>query len=168
MQLSLELKTFVDDFIFNEAKFIFNLLSISEIVERKGLKNISRYIKATAYSRQTIIAKLFRSLKIPGDDVSVFKILLDDYLKQSSGHISNIEDYAKKYNLAGCSQTMYFAKETIQRERQELSKIFDCIQNMIDIIYKQIVVCPLCGLVITEDADRCPLCGANKAIFRNF
>lgn len=168
MPLSLELKAVLDEFVVNEAKFIFNLLSISEIVERKGLKNISRYIKATAYSRQTIITKLFRSLKIPEEAVSVFKILLDDYLKQISGHINNIEDYAKKFNLAGCSQTMYFAKETIQREQEELNKIFDCIQNMRDIIYKQIVVCPLCGLVITEDLDKCPLCGANKAIFRTF
>lgn len=168
MQLSLELKAVVETFVLNELKFILHLLYLSERFERKGLKNISRYLKATAYSKQTTIIKLFRNLKILEDDTGSMKNILDDYYKESNKQKNEIEELARKENLVGCIQTMYFARETSNIEKQELQKTIDYMESNRDAVYKQIVVCPLCGLIITDDVDRCPLCGANKAIFKTF
>lgn len=158
----------VEKFVINESKAIFNLLSISEKLERDGLKSISRYIKATAYSKQTIIIRFYRNLKISGDDVNAIKENYESYMEESKEHLKKIDFIAKEHDHAGCSQTVFFATEIRKHEKTELEKVFNSMTAKRDIIYANIYVCPLCGLVITDDKERCPLCGANKAIFKSF
>ena len=168
MQLGLNLNSLIEELVFNFSKFIIMLHYLSERFERAGLKNISRFMKAVAYSRQTLIMKLYRNLKLNEDSFDVIKANFDSYYRENNKIVESIKEFANKENLPGLNQTMYFAQETSKNEQLELDKIFSFAQNMKDTVYKQIVVCPLCGLVITDEVERCPLCGANKAIFKAF
>lgn len=168
MQLNTKLKFYVDNFITIVSKSIIHILYLSESFERKGLKNVSRFMKAVAFSKQTLIMKLLRSLKFYDETPESLKAIFDDYYNETNGYIQQIVEISQKENLAGCVQTMYFHQQTSVKQDQELEKIFSLIQSTRDAIYQQIFVCPLCGLVMTEDVERCPLCGANKAIFRAF
>lgn len=159
---------FLDDYLINESKFVFNLQYLSELMERKGLKNISRYLKAISYSRQALMMRLYRNLKILNENQEFLTPFIKDYFVKEEFLRNQIDEQCKKENIVGCTQTMYFSKETISKQKNEIEKIVNFIQNNQDKIYNTISVCPLCGLVITEELERCPVCGANKAIFRTF
>ncbi|MCX7770937.1 MAG: hypothetical protein N2202_07635 [Proteobacteria bacterium] len=167
MQNNLELKTYFQEYLVNESKAIFDLLSVSEQLEREGLKNIARYIRALSYSRQAIISRFYRNLKLIDDPVRIL-----EELKELETHkiekLENIELEAERQNNQGCLQTIYFVRESLKIEQIERNRVIEQLKKGIDVAYKQIVVCPLCSLVIVDEVERCPLCGANKAIFKAF
>jgi len=163
-----EIKESVTRYLKWEAMNIFKNMALSEHLERKGLKNSARYIKAINQSRLYIISKLLRNLEIPENDIETLISLRDELKNEKITYFTEIEELAEKANLPGCKQTMYFGKKVLENEHEQLEKVINNTKNGVDINFESIYVCPLCGLVILQDISRCPLCGANKAIFREF
>ncbi len=166
--VSEEIKDRVTDYLKWEAMNIYKNMALSEHLERKGLKNAARYIKAINQSRLFIISKLMRNLEMPENDLDTLIRLREGLKNEKNSYLTEIENLAEKANLPGCKQTIYFSKMVLEKEYEELEKIINNTKNGEDTSFEGIYVCPLCGLVIIQNVERCPLCGANKAIFREF
>lgn len=151
-----------------ESANFFMLNAISEKLERRGLKNSSKYLKAIMLSRQLIIGRFYRNLQLPENEIDALYEIKNSLKKEKKELLESIEEEADKKNLAGCIQTISFSKIISEKEYDELEKIINNVSENKDIIANKISVCPLCGLVMLEEYDRCPVCGANNATFRIF
>jgi len=163
-----EIRDKVTDYLKWETMNIYTNMALSEHLERKGLKNSARYIKAINQSRLFIISKLLRNLEMPEDDIGTLIKLREELKNEKAKYFNEIEALAEKSNLPGCKQTIYFSKNVLEKENEQLEEIIRNAKLNQDSSFENIYVCPLCGLVILENLERCPLCGANKAIFREF
>lgn len=76
---------------------------------------------------------------------------------------------AELQNEAGAKRSFHFALEAEKIHADLFSRARDSAETGKDMELKNIYVCPVCGHTVLDGApDFCPVCGAKKAMYKEF
>ncbi|MCM8827359.1 MAG: rubrerythrin family protein [Candidatus Omnitrophica bacterium] len=144
-------------------------LIFSEMAEKENKTNVSRLFKAIAYAEE-IHAK--NHLKALG----LIKNTLENLDTAIQGETFEVDEMYPVYNsdaqLQGekeAEKSTRYALEAEKIHAKMYKKAKDAVSKNEDIDLGDIYICPICGFTQEgELPNYCPICGAEKKIFKRF
>ena len=144
-------------------------LAFAEKAEREGFPEIARLFNAIAYAERVHAINHLRELGGIGDTVTN----LGEGIKGENYEVQEMypafEAVAKLQQEKGALRSIFFAIEAEKIHEVMYGDAQETVKAGSDIKPQKIFICSICGhTVFGEAPDRCPICKAVKAKYKEF
>lgn len=154
-----------------------------DAARKDSFPNIGRLFEAVAYAEWAHAKNHFNVLKeavgdntVPAGAVFGNTDIIQNLQGAINGELHEIEqmypvylETAKFQNEKDAQKSFHYALEAEKIHAKMFQDAQDSAKQKKDIGDETVYVCPICGYTeIGENADKCPICGAKREIFKAF
>ncbi len=158
-------------------------LTWGKMAEKEGFPNIGRLFEGIAYAELVHANNHFREIGGETADATVTAgavfgtgKTVDNLQGAIDGELHEVDQMYPVYlNAAefqdekGAKRSFHFALEAEKIHAELFKQAQDAARAGKDIEFEKVLVCPVCGHTILNEApDYCPVCGAKKELYKSF
>lgn len=154
-----------------------------DIARKEGFPNIGKLFDGVSYAERVHATNHFKEIGGNTADATVaaggvFGVgnTVENLQGGINGELHEVEqmypvylDAAKLQNEPGAQRSFHFALEAEKIHAELFKKAQDAAKAGKDIELKAVLICPVCGHTILDEApDKCPVCGVKKEMYIKF
>lgn len=157
-------------------------LAFSKMAEDENFKNVSKLFQAVSFAEQVHATNHFKVLKNEFGDAGVNAGAAFGYINTSknlelaiAGEDFEIQQMYPAYlavaEMQGEKDAIRVMKWALEVEKQHFTLYTEAkkaVDSNKDMALGDLHVCEICGATLTEEPDKCPVCGAKKELFKKF
>jgi len=144
-------------------------LAFADKAEREGLPEVARLFNAIAYAERVHAINHLKQLKGIGDTADNLGAAMGGENYEVEEMYPAFEAVAKLQEEKGALRSIFYAMEAEKIHEVMYGDAQETVKAGSDIAAQKIFVCDICGHTVYGDApDRCPICKAVKAKYKEF
>jgi len=144
-------------------------LAFADKAEREGLPEVARLFNAIAYAERVHAINHLRELGGIGDTFTNLGEAMGGENFENNEMYPAYEAVAKLQEEKGALRTIFYALEAEKIHEVMYGDAAETVKAGSDIPAQKVFVCSVCGHTIFGEApDRCPVCKAVKAKYKEF
>lgn len=144
-------------------------LAFAEKATREGLPEVARLFNAIAYAERVHAINHLRELGGIGDTVTNLGEAMGGENFENTEMYPAYEAVAKLQEEKGALRSIFYALEAEKIHEVMYGDAAKTVKAGSDLTPQKVFVCSICGHTIFGDApDRCPICKAVKAKYKEF
>jgi rubrerythrin len=144
-------------------------LAFAEKATREGKPEVARLFNAIAYAERVHAINHLRELGGIGDTLTNLGEAMGGENFENTEMYPAYEAVAKLQEEKGALRTIFYALEAEKIHEVMFGDAAETLKEASDLPAQKVFVCSVCGHTIFGDApDRCPICKAVKAKYKEF
>ena len=144
-------------------------LAFAHKAEREGLPEAARLFTAIAYAERVHAINHLQQLGGIGDTLSNLGEAMDGETFENTEMYPAFEAVAKLQEEKGALRSIFYALEAEKIHEVMYGGAVEIVKAGADLPAQKVFVCSICGHTIFGDSpDRCPICKAVKAKYKEF
>ena len=144
-------------------------LAFAEKATREGKPEVARLFNAIAYAERVHAINHLRELGGIGDTITNLGEAMGGENFENTEMYPAYEAVAKLQEEKGALRTIFYALEAEKIHEVMFGDAAETLKEASDLPAQKVFVCSVCGHTIFGDApDRCPICKAVKAKYKEF
>lgn len=137
--------------------------------EQEGYSQVARLFRAIAYAERVHAANHLRELGGIGDTAANLKAAFEGESYENTEMYPAFDAVARAEGDKGAMRTIRYALEAEKIHEAMYIAARESVLAGSDMAAESVWVCPVCGhTVIGQPPDKCPVCGAPQAKYREF
>jgi rubrerythrin len=144
-------------------------LAFAEKATREGKPEVARLFNAIAYAERVHAINHLRELGGIGDTLTNLGTAMDGENFENTEMYPAYEAVAQLQGEKGALRTIFYALEAEKIHEVMFGDAAETVKAGSDLPNQKVFVCSICGHTIFDEApDRCPICKALKAKYKEF
>lgn len=152
-----------------ESQAFMKYTAFSDKAKQEGFPEVARLFTAIAYAERVHAINHLRQLGGIGDTVSNLGEAIDGENHENTEMYPAFEAVAKLQEEKGALRSIFYALEAEKIHEVMYGDAQETVKAGSDIAAQKVFVCSICGHTVYGEApDRCPICKAVKAKYKEF